>query len=68
MGDADNLIRRDDYHDWVLANERMAKALAKKGYPYQFVFAKKARHCDHGVKAQTLPLALEYVLRGYRGR
>jgi enterochelin esterase-like enzyme len=68
VGDADNLIRRDEYHDWVLANERMAKALAKKGYPYQFVFAKNARHCDRGVKAQTLPLALEYVWRGYRGR
>ncbi|HEY7303850.1 MAG TPA: alpha/beta hydrolase-fold protein [Bryobacteraceae bacterium] len=68
VGDADNLIRRDEYHDWVLANERMAKVLAKKGYPYQFVFAKKARHCDRGAKAQTLPLALEYVWRGYRGR
>jgi enterochelin esterase-like enzyme len=68
VGDADNLIRRDAYHDWVLANERMAKALAKKGYPYQFVFAKKARHCDRGVKAQTLPLALEYIWQGYRGQ
>lgn len=68
VGDADNLIRRDAYHDWVLANERMAKVLAKKGYPYQFVFAKNAKHCDRGVKAQTLPLALEYVWRGYRGR
>ena len=68
VGDTDNLIRRDAYHDWVLANERMAKVLAKKGYPYQFVFAKNARHCDRGVKAQTLPLALEYIWRGYRGR
>jgi enterochelin esterase-like enzyme len=65
VGDADNLIRRDEYHDWVLANERMAKVLAKKGYPYQFVFARNAKHCDRGVKAQTLPLALEYVWRGY---
>lgn len=67
VGDTDNLIRRDKYHDWVLANERMANVLAKKGYPYQFVFAKSARHCDRRVKAQTLPLALEYVWRGYRG-
>jgi enterochelin esterase family protein len=68
VGDADNLIKRDDYHDWVLANERMAKVLAKKGYTYQFVFAKNAKHCDRGVKAQTFPLALEYVWQGYKAR
>jgi enterochelin esterase family protein len=65
VSDRDILITRDNYHDWVLANERMAKALAAKGYPYQFVFAKNAVHCDRGVKAQTLPLALEYVWQGY---
>ena len=64
VSDRDILITRDNYHDWVLANERMAKALAAKGYPYQFVFAKNAVHCDRGVKAQTLPLALEYVWQG----
>jgi enterochelin esterase-like enzyme len=66
ISDRDNLITRDNYHDWVLANERMARVLADKGYPYQFVFAKNAGHCDRTVKAQTLPLALEYVWRGYR--
>jgi enterochelin esterase-like enzyme len=66
VSDRDNLITRDDYHDWVLANERMAKVLAEKGYPYQFVFAKNAGHCDRAVKANTLPLALEYVWQGYR--
>ncbi|HYI97527.1 MAG TPA: alpha/beta hydrolase-fold protein, partial [Bryobacteraceae bacterium] len=65
VADRDNLITRDDYHDWVLANERMAAALAAKGYPYQFVFAKNAGHCDRAVKAQTLPAALEYVWQGY---
>src|SRR5882724_10844932 len=65
VSDRDILITRDNYHDWVLANERMAKALAAKGYPYQFVFARNAVHCDRGVKAQTLPLALEYVWQGY---
>jgi hypothetical protein len=43
----------------------MAKVLAAKGYPYQFIFAKNAGHCDRGVKLQTLPLALEYVWQGY---
>lgn len=68
VGDRDNLIKRDEYHDWVLANERMAKVLAKKGYPYQFVFAQNAKHCDRTVKAQTLPLALEYVWHGYKSK
>jgi iron(III)-enterobactin esterase len=65
VSDRDLLITRDDYHDWVLANERMATVLAAKGYPYQFVFARNAGHCDRGVKVQTLPLALEWVWQGY---
>lgn len=65
VSDRDNLSTRDDYHDWVLANENMARVLAAKGYPYQFVFAKNAGHCDRSVKTQTLPLALEYVWQGY---
>jgi enterochelin esterase family protein len=58
---------RDGMHDWVLANELMAKVLAAKGYHYQFLFARNAGHVDHGVKQQTLPEALEYVWRGYKG-
>ena len=65
VSDRDNLSTRDDYHDWVLANENMAKVLTAKDYPYQFVFARNASHCDRSVKAQTLPLALEYVWQGY---
>jgi iron(III)-enterobactin esterase len=65
VGDRDNLSTRDNYHDWVLANENMAKVLAAKGYRYQFVFAKNAGHTDRTVKAQTLPEALEYVWQGY---
>jgi enterochelin esterase-like enzyme len=68
VGDQDlfnpNLMR-DDMHDWVVANERMAKALAAKGYAYQFVFARNAKHCDRSVKAQLLPEALTYLWRGY---
>jgi iron(III)-enterobactin esterase len=58
-------VMRDNMHDWVLANEKMAEVLAEKGYHYQFVFARNARHCDGGVKQQTLPEALEYVWQGY---
>ncbi|MHB1701866.1 MAG: alpha/beta hydrolase [Acidobacteriaceae bacterium] len=56
---------RDNMHDWVAANENMAKALAAKGYHYQFVFARNAGHTDRSVKQQTLPEALEYVWQGY---
>jgi len=37
---------RDNMHDWVVANKRVAKALAAKGYHYQFVFARNAAHVD----------------------
>jgi enterochelin esterase-like enzyme len=66
VGDRDLLnpnVMRDDMHDWVLANERMAKALADKGYKYQYVFAKNSGHCERAVKAQTLPNALEFLWR-----
>jgi len=56
---------RDGMHDWVVANEDMAKALAAKGYHYQFVFSRNAGHVDRGTKAETLPEALEYVWQGY---
>ena len=59
-------VMRDNMHDWVLANERMAQVLAAKGYHYQFVFARNAAHVDRAVRQQTLPEALEYVWQGYR--
>ncbi len=70
VGDRDNYnpnIMRDNMHDWVLANENMAKVLAAKGYHYQFVFARNAGHTDRTVKQQTLPEALEYLWQGYPG-
>ena len=57
---------RDGMHDWVEANERMAQALAAKGYAYQFAFVRNASHCDRAVKAQTLPAALEWLWRPSR--
>ncbi len=65
VGDRDNFSSRDNLHDWVVANENMAKELAAKGYHYQFVFARNAGHTDRSVKQQTLPEALEYVWQGY---
>jgi len=71
VGDRDlynpNLMR-DNMHDWVEANERMAKVLAAKGYHYQFLFAENAGHVDRAVRMQTLPEALEYVWQGYHAQ
>jgi enterochelin esterase family protein len=55
----------DHMHDWVVANEQMAKALAARGYHYQFVFVRNAGHTDRAVKQQTLSEALEYLWQGY---
>jgi len=68
VGDHDLLnpnSMNDHMHDWVVANENMARVLAAKGYHYQFIFARNAGHTDRAVKQQTLPEALEYVWQGY---
>jgi iron(III)-enterobactin esterase len=68
VGDHDLLnpnVMRDNMHDWVLANEQMAKVLGAKGYHYQFIFARNAGHVDRATKEQTFPEALEYLWRGY---
>jgi iron(III)-enterobactin esterase len=69
VGDRDLLnpnIMRDDMHDWVVANHRMAAALESKGYSHQYVFALDSGHCDRKVREQTLPEALEWAWRGYK--
>ena len=68
VGDKDLLnpnALHDGMHDWVQANENMARVLAAKGYHYQFVFAQNAVHGDRPTKQQTLPEALEYLWQGY---
>ena len=69
MGDQDlfypNPTIPDGMHDWTLSNELMAKVLAEKGYHYQFLFARNARHVDRPTIAQTLPSALEWLWKGY---
>jgi iron(III)-enterobactin esterase len=54
------------WHNWPLANKRMAAVLKAKGYDYRFVFARTAKHVDPRVVGQTLPGALEWLWRGYR--
>ena len=58
-------VMRDGMHDWVLANQRMARVLADKRYHYQLIFARNAVHVDRAVVHQTLAEALQYVWQGY---
>lgn len=53
------------FHNWPLANDRMAAALKAKGYDYRYVVAADAGHVDGDVIMQTLPGALEWLWRGY---
>jgi hypothetical protein len=69
VGDQDlfypNPTLPDGMHDWTLSNELMAKVLAAKGYHYQFVFVRNAKHVDRATIAQILPEALEWLWKGY---
>ncbi len=66
----ENDLRAQDpestYHNWVMANQRTAKALAAKGYHYKFVQGRGAGHCDGGVRGATLADALIWAWRGYQ--
>jgi enterochelin esterase-like enzyme len=68
VGDRDLLnpnVMRDGMHDWVVANENMARVLAKKNYSYQFLFVRNAGHGDRAAKQQTLAEALEWLWKDY---
>jgi hypothetical protein len=56
---------RDEMHDWVEANHRMAKVLKAKGYDYQYLFWRGAGHGVGNAQTQFLPHALEWVWKGY---
>jgi len=64
-GDRDNFNGRDAMHDWVQANENMARVLTDKGYHYKFVFARGAGHTDRPTISQLYPTALEWIWQGY---
>lgn len=68
VGDRDLLnpnVMRDNMHDWVEANHRMAQVLKAKGYEYQYLFCRGSGHCDGKAQAQFLPHAIEWVWKGY---
>jgi enterochelin esterase-like enzyme len=71
VGDADLLnpnVMRDDMHDWVEANNRMAKVLKAKGYEYQYLFCRGSGHGVGNAQAQFLPHAIEWVWKGYAAK
>ncbi len=71
VGDRDNFnpnVMRDDMHDWVEANHRMAKVFREKGYKYQYVYCLNAGHGVGNARPQLLPQALEWVWRDYTPR
>lgn len=51
--------------NWEDANQRMAAALAARGYHHRFVHALGAEHVDYGVLTQTLPETLAWLWEGY---
>lgn len=55
----------ETWHNWPLANQRMAAALAAKGYPYRFTLSLSGRHADPRVAEHTLPGALEWLWQDY---
>ena len=68
VGDRDLLnpnVMRDGMHDWVEANNRMAKVLKAKGYEYQYLFCRNAGHSVGNAQSQFLPHAIEWVWKGY---
>ena len=55
----------ETYHNWVMANQRTAEALAAKGYDYRFGFSRNTKHCDGKVYELTLADTLVWMWRGY---
>ncbi len=54
------------FHNWVLANARMAAVLKEKGYHYQLLYGLNAGHTPGNVIANTYPQALEWAWQGYK--
>jgi enterochelin esterase family protein len=53
------------FHNWPMANDRIAAVLKARGYDYRYVWAKDAVHVDNNVTMQTLPEALVWLWRDY---
>lgn len=56
----------ETWHNWPLANRRMAAALEAKGYDWRLTVSRGGRHADPRVAEETLPGALEWLWAGCR--
>jgi enterochelin esterase family protein len=54
----------NDFGNWPLANQSMAKALAFKGYDYRFEFGHGSHSGTHGFA--ILPMSLKWLWRDYK--
>jgi enterochelin esterase family protein len=70
VSDRDNSfsLPEDRYRNWPLANNRMAAALAAKGYEYQYLWSTDSGHVERGVERQTLEEAMEWIWKTYAAR
>ncbi len=69
VSDADLLnpnVMKDNMHDWVEANNRMAAILRTKGYHYQYAFSLNSGHTTAPARNQTYAHAYEWVWQGYK--
>ena len=68
VSDRDNSFNlpEERYRNWPLANNRMAAALAAKGYEYQYLWSTDSGHVERGVERQTLEQAMEWVWKDFR--
>ena len=55
-------------HDWVEANNRMAKVLKAKGYQYQCLCCLGVGHGLGPARGQILPYAVEWMWKGYSSK
>ena len=51
-----------------MTRTRPVAAIVLISLHYQVVFARNAGHCDRPTKSQTLPQALEWVWKGFKGQ
>jgi iron(III)-enterobactin esterase len=65
VSDGDNGANTTGTHNWVVANQKTAKALAAKGYDYRFMYSKSTGHCAGKVFDETLADTLVWMWRGY---
>lgn len=70
VGETDNRFKDPEstFHNWVMANQRMAAVLRARKYHYQFVLARESGHVDGRFVRQSLPQALEWVWKGYKAK